>query len=277
MESAPKFWQSGIRGYCWLAVARGGHRRPGDSSPTIALDRSRRCRPADLPTCRPADLPTCRPADLPTCRPWSWMTTKVQVRALCSANSLGVTSTFNANVEGFASSCAARARQAFLSPSNPLGISSGVTARLHLPTASYPTGKSERSQKQVKTKADEFRWGCRLVNINRQNDKFLSKRCGKPFLENPFERSGISRADGALHCHRQGCRSAGVIRAIMSNVTIKSNNQSGGVTAQSVTTPTAQSTENKTKPEGRFTKLFWWIFGIAGVIGAAASVVAIFK
>jgi hypothetical protein len=184
------------------------------------------------------------------------MTTKVQVRALCSANSSGVSSTFNANVEGFASSCAARARQAFLSPSNPLGISSGVTARLHLPTASYPTGKSERSQKQVKTKADEFRWGCRLVNINRQNDKFLSKRCGKPFLENPFERSGISRADGALHRHRQGCRSAGVIRAMMSNVTIKSNNQSGGVTAQSVTTPTAQSTENKTKPEGRFTKLF---------------------
>jgi hypothetical protein len=63
----------------------------------------------------------------------------------------------------------------------------------------------------------------------------------------------------------------------MANVTIKSNNQSGGITAQSVTTPTAQPTENQTKHEGRFTKLFWWIFGIAGVIGAAASGVAIFK
>lgn len=63
----------------------------------------------------------------------------------------------------------------------------------------------------------------------------------------------------------------------MSNINIKSTNQSGGITAQNVTSSSTQFTSNQTEQEGKLTKLFWWIFGVAGVIGAAAGVIALLK
>ena len=87
------------------------------------------CRRADLPTCRRADVPTCRRADVPTCR---WMTTRVSPGELSSGRSLGVSLTFNTNVEGFASSRVFRTRQSFPSPRNCPNDYSGVFARHRL-------------------------------------------------------------------------------------------------------------------------------------------------
>ena len=58
LESAPNF-RPVVCGVYWSAVVpQGGHRRPGNLSPIVALDLSRagRRRLADLPTCRLADL-----------------------------------------------------------------------------------------------------------------------------------------------------------------------------------------------------------------------------
>ena len=58
LESAPNF-RPAVCGVCWSSVVpQGGHRRPGNLSPIVALDLSRagRRRLADLPTCRLADL-----------------------------------------------------------------------------------------------------------------------------------------------------------------------------------------------------------------------------
>ena len=81
----------------------------------------------------------CRLADLPT---WSRMTTGVPARELSSGHSLGVSCTFNSNVEGSDSICAFRTRHAFPSSSNHPSVSSGITAGLHLLRAPLPTGNS---------------------------------------------------------------------------------------------------------------------------------------
>jgi hypothetical protein len=65
---------------------------------------------------------------LPTCRIWSWMTTGVPARALCSGHSSGDSCTFNTNVEGSDSICASRTRQALPGWRSHPNVSSAVTA-----------------------------------------------------------------------------------------------------------------------------------------------------
>lgn len=72
---------------------------------------------------------------LPTCRIWSWMTTGVPARALCSGHSSGVSCTFNSNVEGSNSICAFRTRQALPGWSSHPSVSSAVTASNRLVAA----------------------------------------------------------------------------------------------------------------------------------------------
>jgi hypothetical protein len=64
----------------------------------------------------------------------------------------------------------------------------------------------------------------------------------------------------------------------MADVNIKSENQSGGITAQNVNSTVDQfNTTGGSQPESRATRIFWWIFGVAGVLGAAAGIIALFK
>ena len=72
---------------------------------------------------------------LPTCRIWSWMTTGVPTRALCSGHSSGVSCTFNSNVEGSNSICAFRTRQALPGWRSHPNVSSAVTASNRLVAA----------------------------------------------------------------------------------------------------------------------------------------------
>ena len=72
---------------------------------------------------------------LPTCRIWSWMTTGVPARALCSGHSSGVSCTFNSNVEGSNSICAFRTRQALPGWRSHPNVSSAVTASNRLVAA----------------------------------------------------------------------------------------------------------------------------------------------
>jgi hypothetical protein len=60
----------------------------------------------------------------------------------------------------------------------------------------------------------------------------------------------------------------------MSDVHIKSKNQSGGITAQNVNTGSAKITMNAGSTESRLKASFWWIFGI---VGLAAACVTIYK
>lgn len=62
----------------------------------------------------------------------------------------------------------------------------------------------------------------------------------------------------------------------MGNVIIKSEDQSGGITAQNVNTGTGSSFSALQKPEreGLAKSLFWWIFGL---LGAAAAILTVIK
>jgi len=59
----------------------------------------------------------------------------------------------------------------------------------------------------------------------------------------------------------------------MGDVNIKSENQSGGITAQNVNSGNENSVSVNEK-EGSTKTLFWWIFGL---LGAASAIVAIVK
>ena len=72
---------------------------------------------------------------LPTCRIWSWMTTGVPTRALCSGHNSGVSCTFNSNLEGSDSICASRTRHAFPGWRSHPNVSSAVTASNRLVAA----------------------------------------------------------------------------------------------------------------------------------------------
>lgn len=84
---------------------------------------------------------------LPTCRIWSWMTTGVPTRALCSGHSSGVSLIFNTNVEGFASSRVFRPRRAFPNASNCPSDSSSVMARHHFLLVKRLSPKTARNRK----------------------------------------------------------------------------------------------------------------------------------
>lgn len=60
----------------------------------------------------------------------------------------------------------------------------------------------------------------------------------------------------------------------MADVHIKSEGQSGGITAQNVSYGTQLPPQNQSN---RAKAIFWWIVGIAGVISAVAGVVQILK
>jgi hypothetical protein len=57
----------------------------------------------------------------------------------------------------------------------------------------------------------------------------------------------------------------------MSDVHIKSKNQSGGITAQNVNTGGAKITMNVGPTEGRLKAVFWWIFGVVGLAAACVT------
>lgn len=84
---------------------------------------------------------------LPTCRIWSWMTTGVPARALCSGHSSGVSCTFNSNLEGSDSICASRTRRAFPNASNCPSDSSSVMARHHFLLVKRLSPKTARNRK----------------------------------------------------------------------------------------------------------------------------------
>ncbi len=63
----------------------------------------------------------------------------------------------------------------------------------------------------------------------------------------------------------------------MSDVKIKSENQSGGITAQNVNTGngTTFGRTNSDKEPG-IKKIFWWVFGLASLLAAAVTVYKFF-
>ena len=64
----------------------------------------------------------------------------------------------------------------------------------------------------------------------------------------------------------------------MADIHIKSENQSGGITAQNVNSTVDQiNVSGHQQTEGRARRVFWWIFGIAGIVGAIAAIVALYK
>ena len=129
LESAPNF-RPAVCGVCWSSVVpQGGHRRPGNLSPIVALDLSRagRRRLADLPTCRLADLPT-----------WSWVTIEIPIPALSSGYSSGVSSTSRRIIEGSASSRASTTLRLFPNPSSCPKVCFGVIAPHHPPPLTPP-------------------------------------------------------------------------------------------------------------------------------------------
>jgi hypothetical protein len=64
----------------------------------------------------------------------------------------------------------------------------------------------------------------------------------------------------------------------MGDIKIKSENQSGGITAQNVNSPNAGLAVNNTPPqESQSRRIFWWIFGMAGLIGVIVAIIALFK
>lgn len=63
----------------------------------------------------------------------------------------------------------------------------------------------------------------------------------------------------------------------MTKINIKSKNQSGGITAQNVNyNPAVNHNVLNGKPESFAKRVFWWIFGIAGVISAVIATIKIF-
>ena len=65
----------------------------------------------------------------------------------------------------------------------------------------------------------------------------------------------------------------------MGDVDIKSNNQSGGITAQNVNTSNGNqfNVSNTSPKENRFKKLIWWVFGIGGFIAAIVTIIKFFS
>lgn len=62
----------------------------------------------------------------------------------------------------------------------------------------------------------------------------------------------------------------------MDRVNIKSENQSGGITAQNVNTVSkAQFTQTSLK-EPKSKTIFWWIFGFAGLAGSSFTIYKFF-
>ena len=64
----------------------------------------------------------------------------------------------------------------------------------------------------------------------------------------------------------------------MNDVNIRSENQSGGITAQNVSTGNGTQFNVATAPEkkGRIKTIFWWIFGLVGLLAAALTVYKFF-
>lgn len=64
----------------------------------------------------------------------------------------------------------------------------------------------------------------------------------------------------------------------MNDVNIKSENQSGGITAQNVNTGngTQFDVASTAEKEGRIKTIFWWIFGLAGLLAAVFSIYKFF-
>ena len=66
----------------------------------------------------------------------------------------------------------------------------------------------------------------------------------------------------------------------MSKTEIKSENQSGGITAQNVNVSGNIQTRNKTvnsEKEPGSKKIFWWVFGFAGFIAALLTIIQFFE
>jgi hypothetical protein len=61
----------------------------------------------------------------------------------------------------------------------------------------------------------------------------------------------------------------------MADINIKSNNQSGGITAQHVNTGGVRFGVT-TEKESRIKRFFWWVFGFAGLIAAFFTVYKVF-
>ena len=64
----------------------------------------------------------------------------------------------------------------------------------------------------------------------------------------------------------------------MNDVNIKSENQSGGITAQNVNTGNGTHFDGASAPEkeGRIKTIFWWICGLVGLLAAGLSVYKFF-
>jgi hypothetical protein len=60
----------------------------------------------------------------------------------------------------------------------------------------------------------------------------------------------------------------------MTDVNIKSENQSGGITAQNVSTGSSEQLNitKQTNNESKWKTIFWWIFGIVGCIGVGIAI-----
>lgn len=61
----------------------------------------------------------------------------------------------------------------------------------------------------------------------------------------------------------------------MNDVRVKSENQSGGITAQNVTMNSQFDVTHAPQKEGPLRRWFWWIFGIAAIVSALAAVITI--
>ena len=129
MESAPNF-RPAVCGVCWSAgVPRGGHRRPGNPSPIVALDLSRagRRRLTDLPTSLQPQFKCVHRHQLQGC--------------------------------GFRRKSLLRATPALSRPSNCSIVPSGVTARFNLPQFSLShwkqRGTTFSSSNQTESTLDE--------------------------------------------------------------------------------------------------------------------------
>lgn len=65
----------------------------------------------------------------------------------------------------------------------------------------------------------------------------------------------------------------------MGDLNIKSNNQSGGITAQNVNSGSigSFSVNQPAKKAGKLKSFFWWVFGILAAASAIVTVLAYFS
>lgn len=64
----------------------------------------------------------------------------------------------------------------------------------------------------------------------------------------------------------------------MADIHIKSENQSGGITAQNVNSTVDQINVNgHQQTEGRVRRFFWWIFGVAVIVSAVVGIITLYK